>query len=118
MANKYISKTNDSTLGFDDENKRTKLVCCRLNKSEYATFSKNRGRTPQHEWVRMCVLGSVRPVISIENRELYMRLNKLLGAVGSIVKNDQTLTVEQANNLSEIKDVVKQLQRELMDKRQ
>jgi len=66
----------------------------------------------------MCVLGSVQPVISIENRELYMRLNKLLGAVGSIIKNDQTLTVEQANNLSELKDVVKQLQLELMGKNQ
>gem|GEM_PF-4005439 len=47
-----------------------------------------------------------------------MRLNKLLGAVGSIIKNDQTLTVEQANNLSELKDVVKQLQLELMGKNQ
>jgi hypothetical protein len=117
MSKKYLSKTDDLTLGFDaDESKRTKLVCCRLNKSEYATFAKNRGVVPQHEWVRMCVLRSMQPVISIENRELYMRLNKLLGAVGSIIKNDQTLTLEQEKNLSEIKDAVKELQRELVGK--
>ena len=117
MSKNYLSKTEDLSLCFDtDESKRTKLVCCRLNKSEYATFAKNRGSVPQHEWVRMCVLRSMQPVISIENRELYMRLNKLLGAVGSIIKNDQTLTPQQENNLSEIKDAVKQLQRELVGK--
>lgn len=103
---------------------RRHCVSVRLNDSELDIVNKKRGALARGEWFRDAFLDKLQPVktpLDLERlqkqNELYMRLNKLLGAIGSIAKFDRRLTQEQQRFLSEIRVAINELQDEMIGSR-
>lgn len=106
---------------ISDSELRTHCISVRLNDKELSILESKRGKLARGEWLRVAYLDKLPRIKQPKELEfidatnaVYMRLNKLLGAVGAIIKLDKTLTQDQLYFLTELKKSVNYLQTELM----